>query len=98
MAEFLLLMHGDSVTAERANDWSAYLEALGAAGVLRGGSAMGGGLCLRRQAPTPPITKHLVGYVKIEARDLEQARALVRGNPVYEAGGTVEIRLLPRTE
>ena len=98
MAEFLLLMHGDSVTPERANDWSAYLEALGAAGVLRGGGAMGGGLCERRQAPTPAITKHLVGYIKIEARDLEHARGLVRGNPVYEAGGTVEIRLLPPTE
>jgi hypothetical protein len=98
VAEFLLLMHGDSVTPEKQDDWSAYLAALGAAGVLRGGSAMGGGLCERRQAPTPAITRHLVGYVKIEARDMEHARALVRGNPVYEAGGTVEIRLLPRTD
>ena len=86
------------VTPEKQGDWSAYLDALGAAGALRGGSAIGGGLCERRQAPTPAITRHLVGYIKIEARDLEHARELVRGNPVYEAGGTVEIRHLPKTE
>jgi hypothetical protein len=31
------------------------------------------------------------------ARDLAHARSLLPGNPVYEAGGTVEIRELPRT-
>lgn len=98
MAEFLLLMHGDSLSVESKEAWGAYLGALGEAGALRGGSAMGGGLCLRRQAPTPPITRHLAGYIKIEARNLEHARELVRGNPVYEAGGTVEIRELPRTD
>lgn len=30
------------------------------------------------------------------ARDLEHAREYLDGNPVYEAGGTVEIRELPR--
>jgi hypothetical protein len=31
------------------------------------------------------------------AADLDQAKALVAGNPVFEAGGTVEIRELPET-
>jgi len=41
------------------------------------------------------ISSQIVGYVKVEARDMEQARELVRGNPVYEDGGAVEIRGLP---
>ena len=30
------------------------------------------------------------------AESLEAAKALVTGNPVYEAGGTVEVRHLPK--
>lgn len=98
MAEFLLLMHGDSAGQDSDEDWSTYLEALQLSGVLKGGSAIGSGLCLRLNGPAPRPTDHLVGYVKIEARDLDHAREFVSGNPVYEAGGTVEIRTLPRTD
>jgi hypothetical protein len=98
MVDFILLMHGDSVDRDANEDWSTYLQALDEKGVLRGGSAMSAGICLRLNNPAPSTTDHLVGYVKIEARDLEHARELVRGNPVYEAGGTVEIRTLPRTD
>jgi hypothetical protein len=45
---------------------------------------------------TRPITTHLSGYVRIKAISLDHARDLVNGNPVFEAGGTVEIRELPR--
>jgi hypothetical protein len=33
----------------------------------------------------------------VQAENLERARELVQGNPVFEAGGTVEIRELPKT-
>jgi hypothetical protein len=39
----------------------------------------------------------LSGYIRISAGDLDEARGLLAGNPVFEAGGTVEIRELPRT-
>ncbi len=97
MAEFILLMHADSHADAPEESWQPYLDKLIAAGALRGGSAMGSGLCVRRSGTAPAITSHLVGYVKIEARDLAHARELVAGNPVYEAGGTVEIRELPMT-
>ena len=97
MAEFLLLMHGDSARPDVREDWEAYLNGLAARQALRGGSAIGRGLCVRRDAPLPSTTDHLVGYMKIEARDLDHARELIAGNPVYEAGGTVEIRELPQT-
>lgn len=35
-------------------------------------------------------------YIRVKAGSLTDARALVVGNPVFEAGGTVEIRELPR--
>ena len=44
-----------------------------------------------------PVTRQISGYIRVRAEDLNAARELVFGNPVYEAGGTVEIRELPRT-
>ena len=93
MAEFIFLMHAGSPGAPA--DWQTYLGRLGAAGVLRGGSAIGGGVCLRKTGEAPPITAHIAGYVKVEAANLAAARALLAGNPVYEAGGAVEVRELP---
>ncbi len=98
MADFILLMHNDYELGGQSENWQPYLDMLGSAGALRGGSAIGSGICVRRSDDAPAVSHHLVGYVKIEARDLEHARELVRGNPVYEAGGTVEIRALPRTD
>ncbi|MGI9408843.1 MAG: YciI family protein [Hyphomicrobiaceae bacterium] len=95
MADFILLMHNDYRPDDDAGNWQPYLDTLSCAGVLRGGSALGAGLCLRRSGEVPELTSQLVGYVKIEARDMDHAQELVQGNPVYEAGGTVEIRELP---
>ncbi len=97
LADFILLMHGDYDLGGKTENWQPYLDMLGSAGALRGGSAIGSGLCVRRTGSIPDVSRQLVGFVKIEARDLDHARELVQGNPVYEAGGTVEIRVLPVT-
>lgn len=46
--------------------------------------------------PPGAITAHLSGYIRVQAESLEAAKALLDGNPTFEAGGTVEIRELPR--
>lgn len=96
MGDYLLLMHND--TQLTAGDWEPYLAALEAGGHLRGGSAIGGGACFRKQGDVPAVSAHLTGFVRVDAASLEAAAALLAGNPVYEAGGTVEIRELPRTD
>ncbi len=95
--DFMLLMHSDAEPNKRNDDWQTYLDLLNANDALRGGSAIGAGECVRRFGPVPKPTHHLVCYVMIKARDWDHARQLVQGNPVYEAGGTIEIRELPET-
>ena len=95
MADFIFFMHGDSDLSEITEEWQPYLYMLSSSGALRGGSAIGSGLCVRQTGRPAEISCNLVGYVKIEARDLSHARELIQGNPVYEAGGTIEIRELP---
>ena len=59
------------------------------------GSLIGDGVCASKSSPTAAITGHISGYIRVCAESLESARELVVGNPIYEAGGTVEIRELP---
>jgi hypothetical protein len=94
MADFLLLMHNDA--PEGDGDWPGYFARLNASGRFRGGSTIGAGVLARKSGDAPSITAHLSGYIRIEADDLVHARTFVDGNPVYESGGTVEIRELPR--
>jgi len=97
MKDYLLLMHDDA-PEETLDDWPPYLDRLAASGRLRGGSAIGEGACLRRDGVERPVAKHLSGFVRIVAESLEDAATCLEGNPVYEAGGTVEIRHLPETD
>ena len=93
MPDYILLMRDDAES--RAEDWLPYLQKLRQRGRFRGGSAIGDGVCLRKQGAAPAITAHLAGYIRVTAEGIEQAKALLAGNPHWEAGGSVEIRELP---
>jgi hypothetical protein len=96
MADYILFMHDDAASDDPSS-WDAYLQTLKQNGVFEGGSEIGGGVCIRKGAAAADITKHLAGYIRVAAATIEEAKALLVGNPHFEAGGTVEIRELPRT-
>ena len=96
MAEYIFLMHDDAEADEDA--WQPYIGELQRRGVFEGGSAIGDGICVCKRDASASITAHLTGYIRVNAENLEQAKSLLAGNPLFEAGGTVEIRELPRTE
>lgn len=95
MPDYIFLMHDDSIADDAA--WSPYLAALRQRGVFQGGSVIGDGACLRKQGQ-PAAVSRVSGFIRVSADGLDQAKALLAGNPVYEAGGTVEIRELPETD
>jgi hypothetical protein len=96
MAEYMLLMHDDAIGNDDA--WGPYIQQLQQRGFFEGGSALGGGICARKSGEPPSVTAHLTGYIKVYADSIDQAKLLLSGNPHFEAGGTVEIRELPRTD
>ena len=95
MPDFLLLMHGDTTEPESAAAWEDYLATLRRVGAFMGGSSIGAGTVMRRAGVAAPVSAELTGFIRVSATDLDAAQRLVAGNPVYEAGGTVEIRALP---
>ena len=99
MMDFIFFMHDDVPQGHRRPDgeWTAYFAKLREIGAFQGGSSIGDGVCASKSSPPAAITGHISGYIRVSADSLESARNLVVGNPVYEAGGTVEIREVPRT-
>jgi len=96
MPDYLMLMHNDPVRSASDNDWETYIQALVKSGTFRGGSAIGSGVCRRKSGTAPPITTQIGGYTRLEAGNLAEVEALLAGNPVFENGGTVELRELPK--
>jgi hypothetical protein len=96
MLDFIMLMHDDAVTKPTHEMWPAYLSSLNAKGATDGGSAIGEGEVFRKQQTPGEPSEHIGGYLRIRAESLAAARDLPAGNPVYECGGSVEIRELHR--
>jgi YCII-related domain len=95
MKDYMLLMHDDAAKPE--GDWAPYFRKLEASGHFEGGSGIDDrGICMVKSGTPKDITGHLIGYIVIQAPNITEAKKLVIGNPVYEAGGTVEIRELPQ--
>lgn len=95
MPDYIFLMHDDA--DDNGADWEPYLAKLKESGHFEGGSAIGAGACVRKTGVAPPLSTHLTGYVRVTADNIEHAKSMLSGNPHFEAGGTVEIRELPRT-
>ncbi|OSZ66633.1 hypothetical protein CAP40_12260 [Sphingomonas sp. IBVSS2] len=96
MRDYILLMHNDVCEAPTPEMWQSYLEQLRIGGRFDGGSAIAAGESLRKDGTPAPLSERLGGYLRVRAEDLEEAKAFLAGNPVYECGGTIEVRELPR--
>ncbi|MDB5707402.1 MAG: hypothetical protein JWN66_4518 [Sphingomonas bacterium] len=95
MRDFILLMHDDAVAEASPDMWSTYFAFLRGRGIFDGGSSIGAGEAFRKQGTPGNPSDRLAGYIRIRAESLAAAREYLTGNPVYEGGGTVEIRELP---
>ncbi|OYY72643.1 YciI family protein [Sphingomonas sp. 28-63-12] len=96
MTDYILLMHRDADPDVDDTGWDAYFDKLSATGMFQGGSSIGDGICINKAGRPPPVSAQLGGFIRIQAPDLATAQTLVIGNPVFEAGGTIEIRELPK--
>ena len=97
MNDYIFLMHNDAFDQCRDEDWKSYIAKLRSSGQFEGGSVIGTGVCATKSGITTEITAHVSGYILIQAESMSYAQKLLHGDPVFEAGGTVEIRELPRT-
>jgi hypothetical protein len=100
MKDYIVLMYDDSIDPAISGDpkaWEDYLGKLRASGCFGGGSAIGEGQTYRKRV-LAKASSGLTGFIRICCENLQAARAMLEGNPEFEAGATVEIRELPKTD
>jgi len=85
MPQFVLIMMGSASNG----DWETYVDKLVGLGKLRGGSSLAKGLRISKGGVDSDCA--VSGYIRLEVADIEKAKSLLIGNPLYEAGGVVEI-------
>ena len=99
MNEYILLMFNDAIDFVAAGDngrWDQYIATLRKSGRFDGGSSIGVGERLKKGQLSQLADSELTGFLRVRAKDLDDAKSFLVGNPTYEAGGTVEVRELPK--
>ncbi len=99
MNDYILFMLNDATDPLVAGDgarWGQYITELRQIGRFDGGSSIGQGERHRKGQSPQPATAELIGFIRVRAENIEDAKRFLIGNPTHEAGGTVEIRELPR--
>jgi len=87
---------GATLAPRPADAWPKYFASLRERNAFEGGSAVGEGALMSKASTPGASVLPISGYIRVRAESFEAACALVNGNPLYEAGGTVEVRELPR--
>lgn len=85
MAKFIVLMEDSNKT----EGWEPYIQNLLSSGKFRGGSTLGGGVCVRKGQNDTPA--RVTGIIRLEVENVDAAKALLRGNPAFEAGFPIEL-------
>ena len=85
MPDFVVLMMG----SQSEGDWDTYIEKLIGTGRFRGGSSLGNGVSMSKGKPDSDSV--ITGFMRFSAENIEEVRQLLAGNPLYEAGGRIEV-------
>ena len=85
MPEYVMLMKGSAASG----DWDDYIEKLVSSGKLRGGSSLGNGVSVAKGKVDGGC--EVTGYMRFSAESIEEVQELITGNPLYEAGGSIEL-------
>ena len=80
-----MLMKGSTASG----DWDDYIEKLVSSGKFRGGSSLGNGVSVVKGKVDGGF--EVTGYMRFSAESIEEVKELIDGNPVYEAGGSIEL-------
>ena len=79
--------------------WGAWIQELSKAGVFKngqpldaGGKVVAGAKKLVTDGPFPESKEVVSGYLIVSAKTLTEATELSKGCPIFETGGSVEVR------
>jgi hypothetical protein len=94
--QYIALIHRNVDTQVSGGEWNPFLKRAEDSGLFRGGSAIGGRHVIG-DPEIPDTAKHVGGYMRFDADELNDALDLLRHHPVVVHGGSIELCELPKT-
>lgn len=109
MADFLYLFRGGEPTSklspqqaqQRMQKWATWIEGLSKTGKYKSGNPLDGGAkvvsgknTLVTDGPFAEAKEVIGGYVIVTGKDLSDATDMAKGCPIFDEGGTVEVRAI----
>ena len=85
MPQYIMVMMGSASNG----DWNDYVDSLVNSGCFRGGSSLGNGVSVSKNEKDGEC--QVTGFMRFSAESIDEVRKLVSGNPLYEAGGRIEL-------
>ncbi|XOV84982.1 MAG: hypothetical protein ACFHXK_07620 [bacterium] len=85
MPQYVMVMMGSA----SKGDWDAYVDSLVSSGCFRGVSSLGNGVSVCKNEHDGEC--QVTGYMRFSAESIGEVRKLIPGNPLYEAGGRIEL-------
>ncbi len=106
MSEFTYLFRGGAapgspeLTQQRMQKWVSWMKELGQQGYIKNpgnplephGKVVKGSQKTVTDGPYAETKDIVGGYIVIEAKDIDHAVEISKGCPIFEAGGSVEVR------
>jgi hypothetical protein len=96
MAQYILLVQGNSKSNSTPEEWSAFFKAAQESGLFRGGSEIGSRTVLGNKA-SAQLTDHIVAYMRFDSGDKQQILDLLEKHPVIIHGGSAELCEMPES-
>ncbi len=85
MPQYVMVMMGSA----SSGDWDVYVDTLVNSGCFRGGSSLGNGVSVSKNEGDAEC--QVTGFMRFSAASIDEVRKLVAGNPLFEAGGRIEL-------
>ncbi|WP_309381234.1 hypothetical protein [Cerasicoccus frondis] len=93
--QYLLLIHDNTTTETKPEEWDAFFEAARKSGLFQGGSALGERWMLGEQSATS--TNQITGFMQFNAGNRQQVIDLLNQHPVLLHGGSAELCEMPKS-
>jgi len=94
--QYLLLIHRETKSAPKAEEWTDFISRVQASGMFRGGSELGARE-LVGDGGRATSTAQVAGFMRFDAEDREALMDLLQSHPVLVHGGSIELCEMPES-
>jgi len=96
MSQYILLIHGNTTTQTKPEEWDHFFMLARQSGLFKGGSEIGNRVVIG-QAQALKSSDHITGFMRFDSENRQEIVELLEVHPVVLNGGAVELCEMPKS-